>query len=170
MKTIISLSVVLLASLSWASTTEVDTATVEQETPIRVVELDHVIQNIHADLLQLQQNQTWLSGYTNKCLWEGHVIFYMPKIPKGFLAQQPNQLLIGYVAIDQKKELKYENDLEEVPFCRFPSMKAKVYAKILIRGKENAECVTAIRECIIKRCEVMHKDLASRGHVLTFNK
>jgi len=159
MKTIISLSVVLLASLSCASTAELDTTSVELEAQIRVAELDHVIQNIHADLLQLQRNQTWLSGYTNRCLWEGHAIFYMPKPPKGFLAQQPDQLYIGYIAIDQKEGSKYENDLEEVSFCRFPSMKAKIYAHILIRGKQNADCVAAIRECIIKRCETMHKEL-----------
>ena len=142
-------------------TNNIGTTSAQQEGKLRVHELDNVIKSIHADLLQLQTAHSWLSGYTNSCFW-GNAIFFMPKLKDEgdrTQPQQPDQLYIGYVPFDQNKGFKYHNDVDGVTACQFPSLQVKLYANILIRGKDNSKCVDEIRKCIITQCEALHKEM-----------
>ncbi len=72
------------------------------------------------------------------------------------LAQQPDHISISYCPIDSKnnaEDFKYWNVMEDIPTCRFPSLKLKIYAELKVPDAKTNE---AIRKCIIKRCKEMH--------------
>ncbi len=144
----------LLADESTAQRTKRD------EKKQQVAELDRLMEAIHLDLKELRKDHQWLSEYSDRCLWtdkhdQHRSIFYMrkPKVKPGQpQPAQPSQIIIGYSPLDRDDR---ENDVKGVPACQFPSLKSKVWAKLLIR-EGTAE---AIRGCIIKRCEGLHKKM-----------
>ena len=156
-----ALGISLLALSCMTSPNQIASLRPKQEQVLRVPELDQLIRNIHLDLLQRRADLPWLSGYTTNCLEEGKWIVFIPRRNEGvrFRAQAPDQLVITYISIDTNDGPKYHNDLEGEPACRFPMQKAKLNALILVRGKDNTATATAIRECIIRQCQSLHKDL-----------
>jgi hypothetical protein len=160
--TVVILGIVFFALSCRASTNQIAATPDQHEEMLEVRELDQLISTIHLDLLKLKDDHIWLSGYATNCLWEGRSIFFMPPLRNegGLQPQQPDQLYVGYIPIGQRKGFKYDNDLEETSACRFPLLKAKIYAHILVRGKDNAKTAEAIRECIIKRCDALHMEMA----------
>jgi hypothetical protein len=159
--TVVVLAILFLAISGWASTNQIATSAVQREEVLRVPELDQLISTIHSDLLKLKGDHAWLSAYATNCLWESRWIHYCPprKHEGGPQPQQSDQLMISYLPIDQEKGAKYENDLEDIPACRFPTLKAKVHAYILVGSRDDAETAETIRKCIIRRCEALHKEL-----------
>ncbi len=144
----------------------------QQETRVRVPEMDGVIAQLHRDFKALSVQHRWLSSYDDKCLLSGPTVLrkltidYMPEEKKkGPLPQQPDHLRIGYGPIKITKGFKYSNDVEDESACQFPALGARIYARILIRGKENAGLADAIRRFIIKRCEALQEELRkSQAH------
>jgi hypothetical protein len=145
--------------------------TQREKKEFRTPEMDGLIKAIHADLMELKKTQPWLAEYDGKCLNDdGTRIFYMerqrqPVGDKNTPLPQPplpSHILITYHSIDAvtvPKDVRYGNVLEKTRACHFPTLKAKVYATILVR-KDTAVAET-IRTCIIKQCESLHKKLKS---------
>ena len=164
MKTITSLLAIALATLPCALADQPASQQMQhEEKKPRIPEMDGLIKAIHLDLKQLKKTHPWLSGYDDKALLSNDSIYFMERpafqdenTPQ---PQQPSHISITYGRIKANKHnaFKYDNNLEDVPACQFPTLKLKVYAQILVRGVKNAETADAIRNCIIKRCEAQHK-------------
>jgi hypothetical protein len=127
-------------------------------------EMDGIIKAIHADLVELKKTQPWLAEYNDKCFQIKRISYLPPVRDKSeMLPQQPSHISIGYcpIDLDGEKEFKYSNDLEDVVVCRFPGLKLKIYATVLVRNAKDKNAAEAIRKCIIKQCEAMHKKMDS---------
>lgn len=142
----------------------------QQEKRHRVAELDRLIKAIHLDLKRLQKDNPWLVEYTDKCLLTdkggpADLIYYMPirslKHDGKSRPQQEDHISITYCRLGENNEKggKYWNVLEDVPVCRFPSLRSKIYAEILLRGDADAKTADAIRTCIIKQCCGLQKKM-----------
>ena len=136
----------------------------QEDQSFQTAELDHLINAIHLDLKQLKKDHAWLSGYNDKYLNtnmvpRGNWIYYYSKDPG--LTQQPDHISITYCPIRENNEKggKYWNVLEGVPACQFPSLALKIYAEIKVPDAKTAD---AIRNCIIQRCEALHKEMISQ--------
>lgn len=131
---------------------------------LRVPELNALLRDIHGDLMRLAKQHAWLATYEDECHREGRLIFYMPPLDdRSLQPQQPDQLCISYARIDAERGFKYSNDVEDVAECRFPSLRARVYANVLVRGRENAPARTEIVKLVVGRCRKLHGRLAYEG-------
>jgi hypothetical protein len=164
MKTITSLFALFLAASPYALADQPDAQQAQQQRAMthRVAEMDRLVEAIHLDLKELKKDHRWLSEYSDKCLWTDKLdqhksIFYMPKLkfePGKPQPAQPSQMHIIYSPVNGNDR---ENDLKGVSVCQFPSLKSKVWAKIL--KVADAGTAEAIRACIIKQCEGLHKEM-----------
>jgi len=162
------LTVLSASAVSCRSTVDLPSAPQPRvaQTPLRVPELDALLREVHAELLRLARRHAWLATYDDDCYREGRSIFYMP-VPKRnkteLLPQQPDQLAINYLGIAAEKGFKYSNDVESFEECRFPSLGAKIYAHVLVRGQENAPVKAEIIRLVVDRCGDLHARLANGG-------
>jgi uncharacterized protein YceK len=120
---------------------------------------DQLVGEIHSDLRQLKKDHAWLSEYNADCWDHGRTIFYRPpmKTSSGAGAQQPDLLFVGYQTVIEEHVPKTVGG----PIIYFPSLQSQLYAQILVRGPDNAETASAIRECILARCAALQEKLKS---------
>ena len=125
-------------------------------------EMDGLIKAIHADLMELKKTQPWLAEYDDKNLYDTEISYYYTPASREKserLVQQPSHIWIAYRPIDENngKVFKYYNSLEQDPACSFPTLKLRVCAEIGVH--DGAKVAEAIRKCIIKQCEALHKKM-----------
>jgi hypothetical protein len=128
-------------------------------------ELNSAIRAIHADFILLKSTNTWFSNYSEACLSESGgrlMIQYLapeqaPAAGLQTVPQQPDQLVISYINLDQTNGFKYWNDFENVAACRFPSLNLKIYGDAIIRGKRDAELKKIIARIVVAECAKLQK-------------
>jgi hypothetical protein len=134
-------------------------------------EMNAVIRAIHSDFLKLNGKYDVFSNYTDGCLWkwdQGLRISYLlpyktpaantnrDQLGAGWTInvepQQPDQILIGYININQTNGFKYWNEFENVGACRFPSLKLKMYGYAIIRDFSNAKLKEMVKQIVESEC------------------
>lgn len=134
-------------------------------------EMNAVIRAIHADFLKLNGKYDVFSNYADGCLWKSdqglRILYVLPNktsaanTNRGQLGigwtinaerQQPDQIAIGYININQTNGFKYWNEFENVGACRFPSLKLKIYGDALIRGESHAKLKELVMQIVETEC------------------
>jgi hypothetical protein len=125
-------------------------------------EMNAVIRAIHTDFLKLNGKYASFSDYSDNCLMEserGLMISYLlpEKNAMGIASinnrpQQPDQIAISYINVNQTNGFKYWNEFENVAECRFPSLKFKIYGEVLIRDESNAKLKELVMQIVETEC------------------
>ena len=131
-----------------------------------VPEMDQLMNDIHAGLLELSRAHRWMSGYSKEHL-KAHdgrlsISFYARFTERGNgpAPQQPDHLDLYYRALNDKKPgLKYWNVFEDVEACTFPKLGVRICGSILVRGEANKELREGIRALVIQECRSLHAEL-----------